>query len=72
MAPIAVPNYQQGIENAFNSAALGAEVFGRNDGGAPGDTSKGSPNPNYQTPNATWGNYTMGNTNYQLNSPVRR
>jgi hypothetical protein len=72
MAPIAVPNYQQGIENAFNSAALGAEVFGRNDGGAPVDTSKGIPNPNYQTPNATWGNYTMGNTNYQLNSPVRR
>ena len=72
MAPIAVPNYQQGIENAFNSAALGAEVFGRNDGGAPVDTSKGIPNPNYQTPNATWGNYTMGNTSYQLNPPVRR
>ena len=71
MAPIAVPNYQQGIENAFNSAALGAEVFGRNDGGAKVDTSKGIPNPNYQNPNATWGNYTMGNTNYQLN-PVRR
>ena len=51
MAPIAVPNYQQGIENAFNSAALGAEVFGRNDGGAKVDTSKGIPNPNYQTTN---------------------
>lgn len=67
MAPIAVPNYQQGIENAFNSAALGAEVFGRNDGGAKVETS----NPVYTNPNAnTWGG-NMGNSFYQLN-PVRR
>ena len=72
MAPIAVPNYQQGIENAFNAASLGAEMFTRNDGGAPVDTSKGIPNPNYQNPNATWGNYTMGNANYQLNPVFRR
>ena len=64
VAPIAVPNYSGGIQNAFNSAALGAEVFGRNDGGAPVDTSKGIPNPNYQNPNAsTWGG-NMGNSFY--------
>lgn len=67
MAPIAVPNYQQGIENAFNAASLGAEMFTRNDGGAPVEESK----PVYTNPNAnTWGG-NMGNSFYQLN-PVRR
>lgn len=51
MAPVVAPNYQQGIGDAFNAASLSNDVFGRNDGGAPVDTSKGIPNPNYQTTN---------------------
>ena len=51
MAPVVAPNYQQGIGDAFNAASLANDVFGRNDGGAPVDTSKGIPNPNYQTTN---------------------
>ena len=63
VAPIAVPNYSGGIQNAFNAAALGAEVFGRNDGGAKVETS----NPAYTNPNANTWSGNMGNNFYQLN-----
>ena len=70
MAPVVAPNYSQAIGDAFNSASLANDVFGRNDGGAPVEMSK----PVYTNPNAnTWGsNYTMGNANYQLNPVFRR
>ena len=48
MAPVVAPNYQQGIGDAFNAASLANDVFGRNDGGAPVETS----NPAYTNPNA--------------------
>lgn len=67
MAPVVAPNYQQGIGDAFNAASLANDVFGRNDGGAPVETS----NPAYTNPNANTWSGNMGNSFYQLN-PVRR
>lgn len=67
MAPVVAPNYQQGIGDAFNAASLANDVFGRNDGGAPVETS----NPVYTNPNANTWSGNMGNSFYQLN-PVRR
>ena len=67
MAPVVAPNYQQGIGDAFNAASVANDVFGRNDGGAPVETS----NPAYTNPNANTWSGNMGNSFYQLN-PVRR
>ena len=53
MAPVVAPNYSQAIGDAFNAASLANDVFGRNDDGAPVDTSK----PTYINPNYGWGDF---------------